>query len=144
MRYSVVAGNNAQTRLNKNRQPMHKHSLTHDPENGLSTSVIVSPPSPPTSAKRRRRLSAMLAGMDAVKEAHLVEVVTLGEPGSKRLVLFVVVYERMEIDTVRSSVARRLKKIRRFRERLDLHVACEDFPLMETIREAKCIVGWRD
>ena len=123
---------------------MHKDYSAYASESGLSTSVIISPPSPPTSPKRRQKLSAILADLALVKEAHLTEVVTLGEAGSKRLVLFVIVYERADIDDVRRVVERQLRRVRRFREKLELHVATPEFELLDTIREVKCIVGWRD
>lgn len=110
----------------------------------LSTDLLVAAPSPPLAEKRRKKLSSMLSDLDAVKEAHVAQVVRISAPGTGQPVLFIVVDDNQGIAAVRSVVQKRLKKILRFREKLDTRYITVEHELIDNIREAGTVIGWRD
>ena len=86
----------------------------------------------------------MLSDLEDVREAHLVEAITIGQADSKRLVLFVLVADLDAVERLDKGLSRRVAKLKKFRERLECQLITPDYPLLADIRNADCIVGWRD
>lgn len=86
----------------------------------------------------------MLSDLEAVKEAHVVQVLRITDPGTGHHVLFIVVDDSQSVGPVHSVVQKRLKKILRFREKLETSIITAEHELIDSIREAGAVVGWRD
>ncbi|MEM7540845.1 MAG: hypothetical protein AAF384_04580 [Pseudomonadota bacterium] len=110
----------------------------------LSTDVLIGAPLQSTAKKRMKQLSSMLSDLDVVREAHLPEVRSLTQGIDGHLVLFVVVDDETDVSPIGRIVKTRLKKILGFREKLDVQIVTPDFDHLETVRQADCIIGWRD
>ncbi len=106
------------------------------------TNVIVGRPRKPLPHRQVKRVSALLAGIGEIREAHLPEMLAVGEAGSAQTVLFVVVEPAGAVATVRERIEAGLE--RALRRQLPLWVVPSGHDLIDTVREAHCVVGWRD
>ncbi len=106
--------------------------------------VIVAAPRRRLPARRVKKISALLATIDEVREAHLPEVLAIGSAGEPRNVLFVVVEPQEAIGRVRERLETELARLLRRREALEVWPVAAGHPLIATVRQAGCVVGWRD
>ena len=106
--------------------------------------ILIGAPRTPPRKKRIKQLFDMLSDLDAVREAHLPEVMKLGAAAPAALVLFLVVDPESEIPAVMETVTRRLKGFLGRSERLDVRPISTRHELLPTIKEADCVIGWRD
>ena len=108
------------------------------------TNALIGAPAKPVKKKRMKSLSKMLSDIEPVREAHLPQVNEIGSNNPPSLVFFVVVEPASEIPEVMATINTRLKSILDRGETLDVRPISKDFELLQTIRDAKCVVGWRD
>ena len=118
--------------------------MDQDSRSYLDTGFVVGTPRQPLSRRRRRRLSAALADLEAVREAHLPELLDIGAGTEARLVLVVVVEPPAMTAEVLETVRARLPAALGRGERLEVRALATDHPLLPSVREADCVIGWRD
>ena len=106
--------------------------------------ILIGAPRTPPRKKRIKQLFDMLSDLDAVREAHLPEVMKIGSAAPAALVLFLVVDPESEIPAVMETVTRRLKGFLARSERLDVRPISTRHELLPTIKEVDCVIGWRD
>lgn len=90
-----------------------------------------------------KKLSRAMADIEQIREAHLPEVLDIGSGGKARPVLFVLVDEPDQRQPVEKLLKKRLAGPFGG-NRIEIRAISSDFPLLETIREVNCLVGWRD
>ena len=109
-----------------------------------STKIIISPPVRPVKKKLLKTLSKVLSDIEPVREAHLPLVLEIGSNLPPALVLFVVVDPPSKIPVVVDTINTRFKFPLPKGELLQIRPITKDFKLLPTIRDTKCVVGWRD
>jgi len=109
-----------------------------------STKTIISPPVKPVKKKLLKTLSKVLSDIEPVREAHLPLVLEIGSNLPPALVLFVVVDPPSEIPVVMDTINTHFKFPLPEGKLLDIRPITKDFKLLPTIRDTKCVVGWRD
>jgi hypothetical protein len=118
--------------------------MDQESRSSFMTNVLIGMPASPVKKKRMKSLSKMLSDIEPVREAHLPQVSEIGSNHPPSLVFFVVVDPASEIPDVMATINARLKRILDRGETLDVRPITKDFDLLPTIRDANCIVGWRD
>lgn len=106
------------------------------------TNVIVGRPRKALPSRQVKRISALLASIGEIREAHLPEILAVGEAAGAQTVLFVVVEPTAAAVAVRERIEAGLE--RALKGRLALWVVPIGHELIDTVREAHCVVGWRD
>lgn len=109
-----------------------------------NTSYIVVAPEKPTDKGLIKRISRAVADLENVKEAHLPAIIELGKFDSPRLTLFVVVDKASDTQSVTDLLQQRLSGWFSLTSKVDLKVVDADFPMLNSIRETGCVIGWRD
>lgn len=110
----------------------------------LDTGFLVSAPRRPPPKRLRKRLSALLADLEAVREAHLPDVLELGVDSTPRAVLILVVEPPAASRDVLETVRARLPEVLGRGETLAVRSLRPDHPQLASIRETQCVIGWRD
>jgi len=109
-----------------------------------NTSYIVVAPEKPADKALMKRISRAVADLEDVKEAHLPAVIELGKFDSPRLTLFVVVEKAADTQAVMELLKRRLSGWFSLTSKVDLKVVDAEFPMLNSVRETGCVIGWRD
>lgn len=109
-----------------------------------NTNYIVVAPDKPADKSLIKRISRAVADLEDVKEAHLPAVIELGKFDSPRLTLFVVVEKGANTSVVQETLQKRLSGWFSLTSRVDLKVVNHDFPMLDSVRETGCVIGWRD
>jgi len=109
-----------------------------------NTSYIVVAPEKPADSGLIKRISRAVADLEDVKEAHLPTVIELGKFDSPQLTLFVVVEVGVNTQLVADILRQRLSGWFSLTSKVDMKVVTTEFPMLESIRETGCVVGWRD
>ncbi len=85
----------------------------------------------------------MLSDLEEVREAHLPEVLGIGTGRPAVRVLFVVIDAETAIEDVTERLAEQLGSILR-KHSLKIWPVGSMHEIIETVREADCLVGWRN
>lgn len=109
-----------------------------------STSYIVVAPEKPTDNSLIKRISQTVADLEEVKEAHLPTVIELGKFDSPQLTLFVVVEVGADTQVLTDLLRQRFSGWFSLTSKIDMKVVTTEFPMLESIRETGCVIGWRD
>jgi hypothetical protein len=109
-----------------------------------NTSYIVVAPEKPADKGLTKRISRAVADIESVKEAHLPTVIELGKFDAPRLTLFVVVEKATDTQKVADLLKQRLSGWFSLTSKVDLKVVDQDFPMLDSVRETGCVIGWRD
>ena len=109
-----------------------------------NTNYIVVAPEKPVDKALIKRISRAVGDLEDVKEAHLPAVIELGKFDSPQLTLFVVVDKSADMQTVVDLLSRRLSGWFSLTSKVDLKVVDSDFPMLDSVRETGCVIGWRD
>jgi hypothetical protein len=110
----------------------------------VMTNLVIGAPVKPTKKGRLKLLSKMLADLEEVREAHLPQVIELGSGKPPELVFFVVIDPQTAVPGVMEKIRARLKDVLGGGETLDVRPLPLEHDLLPAIRNADCIVGWRD
>ena len=110
----------------------------------VMTNLIIGAPLNQTKKKRLKLLSKMLSDLEEVREAHLPQVNELGSNEPPELIFFVVIDPESAIPGVMEKIDARLKDVLHTDEKLEVRPLLKDHELLPAIRNAKCVVGWRD
>ena len=109
-----------------------------------NTNYIVVAPEKPADKGLIKRISRAVGDLEDVKEAHLPAVIELGKFDSPHLTLFVVVEKSANTQVVQDLLKRRLSGWFSLTSKVDLKVVDTDFPMLDSVRETGCVIGWRD
>jgi hypothetical protein len=94
--------------------------------------------------RRLKQISALLGEIPEVREAHIPEIFAIGVMQAPRSVLIVVIDPDSAVGAVTTRIDDALGTILKKRERLDVWPVSAEHHLIATVREAECLVGWRD
>ena len=83
--------------------------MDNKPELTLNTLDVIAAPQRPRSKRQCRKLSAMLAEIESIREAHWPDVLTLGQNVKPQPLLIVVVDKGEDVDAVSHHVSASLK-----------------------------------
>ena len=109
-----------------------------------ATNVLVGKPAKGPSRRRLKQISALLGEIPEIREAHIPEVFAIGIMQAPRNVLFLVIEPDTAIDDIASRIGAALDTLLGKRERLDVWPVTAEHRLIATVREADCLVGWRE
>lgn len=109
-----------------------------------ATNVLVGKPTRPLPKRRMKKVSALLSEMPAVREAHVLEVFAVGMMQTPRDVLFLVIEPTTSIEETAAHIDAALAGLLKAREHLDIWPVPCGHRLIATVRDAGCMVGWRD
>jgi len=90
------------------------------------------------------RLSRMVADIQPIREAYLPEVKELGLAMPASLVFYLVVDPPSKMVEVRQRVDQLVGDILPIDLNIAVRVVTRDYPLLQIIRDTRCVVGWRD
>lgn len=108
------------------------------------TNMLITAPRRPWRRKRIKQISAILADIDEVREAHLPQVIEIGSTAPPEMTLFIVVEPASAVDAVMEKIGARLQSLLGRNETLNVRpIGCQD-ELLTTIRDVDCVIGWRD
>ena len=109
-----------------------------------ATNVLIGKPTNRLPKRRLKQISALLRDIPQVREAHLPEIYAIGIMEAPRDVLFLVVEPESAMTDVTQRIDDALRTILRRREHLDVWPVAKEHRLIPTVRDADCLVGWRD
>lgn len=109
-----------------------------------ATNVLVGRPAKALPKRRMKQISTLLGEIPQVCEAHLPQVFAIGVMETPRNVLFVVIDPDTAVAEVSQRLDAALSALLKRGEHLDLWPVTADHSLIATVREADCLVGWRD
>lgn len=109
-----------------------------------NTNLLIATPRDPTDKKLLKKISSVLSDIEQVREAHLPEVLEIGAQATAALTLFVVIEPASDLESVTDQIKRRLAREFGRNTYPDVRAVTSTFALLKTIREANCVVGWRD
>ena len=110
----------------------------------LGTNLLISAPQKPLSKKLIRRISAIICNIEEIREAHFLAVLSIGSADPAVRVLFLVFCQGREISAVMDTIGSDLTDVSRDAESFEVWPILQSDSLLETIRSANCIIGWRD
>lgn len=110
----------------------------------LGTNLLISAPLKPVSKKLIRRISEIICDIEEIREAHFPAVLSMGSENPAECALFLVFYQISEISSVMDSIGSDLAKVSRDSESFEVWPILQSDSLLETIRSANCVIGWRD
>lgn len=110
----------------------------------LGTNLLISAPQKPLSEKLIHRISAVISDIEEIREAHFLAVLSIGSADPAVCVLFLVFYQGREISSVMDTIGSDLADVSRDAESFEVWPILQSDSLLETIRSANCIIGWRD
>ena len=110
----------------------------------VSTSILITAPRKPWRKKRIKQISAMLADIDEVREAHLPQVIEIGSTAPPEITLFIVVEPASAVATVMETIDARLAALLGRGETLKVRPISPQDELLTTVRGVDCVIGWRD
>ena len=110
----------------------------------LGTNLLISAPPERPSKKLLSRISEIICNIEEIREAHLSMVLSVGASKEQMCVLFLVFDQESEIAGVMESIDTELKSINGAGMSFDVWPISQSDSLLETIRSANCVIGWRD
>jgi hypothetical protein len=105
---------------------------------------IVVPPTTPNDKSTTRKISRMLADLEEIKEAHLPSIIEFGESTQAKPALFLLVTDSCDKNSLHTIIDQKLNGGFFRRKTIAVKLIDEDFPLLQSIRDAQCLIGWRD
>ncbi len=108
------------------------------------TNYIVLAPSQPTDPALVKKVSQAMADIDAIREAHLPDVIEFGLANTATLTLFAVIANDENADVVKEQLHTELNSVPFNKKAIDIKIIPMNFPLLQSIRDTDCLVGWRD
>lgn len=108
------------------------------------TNYIVLAPSEPTEQSLVKKISSAMADMEAIREAHLPDVIEFGLNNSPSLTLFAVVDTDCDFDQLKATLDGKINSGFFNKKSIDIKIIPKSFPLLQAIRDTDCLVGWRD
>ena len=109
-----------------------------------ATKILIGAPAIPVSQDLRRRISEIICNIEEIREAHLPDVITIGSGGGASRVLFLVFEQKDQISQIMDSIGPELADAGRNAEQFEVWPISQSNDLLETIRDANCVIGWRD
>ena len=109
-----------------------------------ATNVLVGRPASRLPKRRLKQISALLSEIPEVREAHLPEVFAIGIMQAPRNVLFVVIEPDTAVAEITQRIDSVLRTILKRHEQLDVWPVPTEHRLITSVRDADCLVGWRD
>ena len=108
------------------------------------TEILIGAPTAPLSARRIEEITGILAAEAEIREAHMAQVFVPDQIDPPAAVLFLVFGDDAVIEHVMERITRQLDEIAPRGERINA-VALEDSSdLLPAIRQADCMLGYRD
>ena len=108
------------------------------------TNYIVLAPDKPTQKALVKKISQALADIDDIREAHLPNVIEFGLSNTPKLTLFAVVNGGCDHEQLTTLLHSKINGGFFNKHAIAIKIIPEDFPLLESIRDTNCLVGWRD
>jgi hypothetical protein len=106
--------------------------------------VLIAAPATPVSKSLRRRISEIICDVEDICEAHIPNVITLGVNSHSVRVLFLVFCHENRIASIMDSIAPDLESAADNDESFDVWPISRSSELLDSIRKANCVIGWRD
>lgn len=110
----------------------------------LGTHLLISAPLKPISRNLISRISEIICDIDEIREAHFPAVLSMGSNDAPECVLFLVFDQESKVSTIMESIGDDLAAIKRDVTPFEVWPICQSDSLLETIRMANCVIGWRD
>ena len=110
----------------------------------LGTNLLISAPPEQPSKKLVSRISEIICNIEEIREAHFPMVLSVGASKEQMCVLFLVFNQARTISGVLASIDTELKSINGDGMPFDVWPISQSDSLLETIRSANCVIGWRD
>lgn len=108
------------------------------------TNYIVLAPSTPTDPALVKKVSQAMADIESIFEAHLPDVIEFGLTNKPVLTLFAVVADDCDTDELKDALNTKVNGGFFKKKTIDIKVISQNFPLLQSIRDTNCLVGWRD
>lgn len=108
------------------------------------TNYIVAPPPKPNDVALVKRISNLLADLEDIKEAHLPRVIEFSKSTESRMALFVVVSDSCDRPALYNLLDKKLNRGFFKRHFIEIKIVQNDFPLLQSVRDTQCLIGWRD
>lgn len=118
--------------------------MIRDTQEKIDRHLLFGRPKQHVSSELISRLSALVADIKPVREAYLPEVMELGLDMPASLSFFLVVDPPSRITQVRERIDRSIGDILPADPQIAVRVITPDYPLLQIIRDTRCVVGWRD
>ncbi|GEM_PF-3288439 len=118
--------------------------MTPDTYERIDRQLLFGRPSKRVSSELITRLSRLVSDIQPVREAYLPEVKELGLAMPASLVFFLVVDPASKLEQVRRQVDQHIGDILPCDMNIAVRVITLDYPLLQIIRDTRCVVGWRD
>ena len=108
------------------------------------TNYIVLAPTHPTHKGLLKKISLAMAEIEDIREAHLPNVIEFGPNNTPELTLFAVVNGDCNRDQLKELLHSKINSGFFNKNAVAIKIIPEDFPLLESIRDTNCLIGWRD
>jgi hypothetical protein len=108
------------------------------------THILVAAPKRAPSKRLRRRISEIICNIEDICEAHLPEVITIGPSSQSNRVLFLVFTRGSRIPAIMDSIGAELQTAGSRDEQFEVWPISRASELLDSIRKANCVIGWRD
>ena len=105
---------------------------------------IVVPPTTPNDKSTTRKISRMLEDLEDIREAHLPAIIEFGESTQAQPALFLLVTDNCDKNSLHTIIDQKINGGFFRRKSISIKVINENFPLLQSIRDARCLIGWRD
>ncbi len=108
------------------------------------TNYIVVPPTTANDDNLVKKISNILADIEDIKEAHLPCLIEFGKSTESKQALFVLVDDHCDRQALHQLLDKKINSGFFKRNSIDIRVVLDDFPLLQSVRDAQCLIGWRD
>jgi len=108
------------------------------------TNYIVVPPAVPNDDALIKKISGLLADIEDIKEAHLPCLIEFGKSTESKQALFIVVNDNCDRAMLYDELNRKLNRGFFKRNTMEIKIVPDNFPLLQSVRDAQCLIGWRD
>jgi hypothetical protein len=108
------------------------------------TNYIVAPPTAPNDQSLVKKISTLLADIDDITEAHLPCLIEFGKSTESKPALFVVVTDQCDRRSLHSLLHKKINGGLFNRKSIEIKIVQADFPLLQSVRDTQCLIGWRD
>ena len=108
------------------------------------TEILIGAPTEPLSAERIQQITNILAAEAEIREAHVAQVFVPDMIDPPAAVLFLVFADDRTIEDVMERVTRQLDDIAPPGERINAVALDDSSDLLPAIRQADCMLGYRD
>ena len=108
------------------------------------TNYIVLAPTTPTPKTLVKKISQAMADIDDIREAHLPNVIEFGISNTPELTLFAVASSECNQEQLKATLHSKINGGFFNKKAIAIKIIPEDFPLLQSIRDTDCLIGWRD